>query len=139
LDDPEVKSQYTKIIRVADAINNAKGIGRTCFDGEPPLQDKDDDQPLQTNAFKPAPNPFAGETTILYTIAGTKAIPVSITVYDIAGRRVRTLETGMQQPGRRMAVWNGQDEHGIQAARGVYYIRANLGGQKFTSRVVLLR
>ena len=64
---------------------------------------------------------------------------MNITVYDIAGRRVRTLESGMQQPGRRMATWDGKDAHGIQAARGVYYIRANLGDQKFTSRVVLLR
>ncbi len=138
LDDSEVKSRYSQIIRVADSINNAIGIGTTCFDN--PQEEIETARPgTGTAAFKPTPNPFKGQMSILYTLTGVQAQNVEIAVYDIAGRRVRVLESGLRAPGNAIAVWDGRDDHGVQAARGVYYVRGRLGGQKFTSRVVLLR
>jgi hypothetical protein len=143
LEDSEVKSRYSEIIRVADSINNAIGIGATCFNFD---QDDDADDEAEASrpitrmaAFKPTPNPFKGRMSILYTLTGAQSQNVEIVVYDIAGRRVRVLENGLRTPGNSVTVWDGRDDHGVEAARGVYYVRGRLGDQKFTSRVVLLR
>ena len=139
LEDAEVKSRYSEIIRVADSINNAIGIGATCFNFQQNEEIEADRPITRMAAFKPTPNPFKGQMSILYTLTGAQAQSVEIVVYDIAGRRVRVLENGLRTPGNSVTVWDGRDDHGVQAARGVYYVRGRLGDQKFTSRVVLLR
>ncbi len=136
LEDPDVKGRYSEIIRVADSINNAIGIGTTCFDE---AQEEIEDSRPTMAAFKPTPNPFKGQMSILYTLTGAQAQNVEIVIYDIAGRRVRVLENGLRTPGNSITIWDGRDDHGVQAARGVYYVRGRIGGQKLTSRVVLLR
>ncbi len=67
------------------------------------------------------PNPFTSHTTIRY------AVPrhgyVTIGMYDLAGRRVRTLADAAQEPGYHHVTWDGSDDGGRQAASGVYLCR----------------
>jgi len=46
---------------------------------------------------------------------------VSLRVYDISGRNVRTLVQGRQGPGHYPVVWNGRDDRDQQLASGVYF------------------
>ena len=52
---------------------------------------------------------------------------VDIGVYDIAGRRVRTLARGPQSPGRHVTSWDGRDERGAEVRSGMYFVRVRIG------------
>lgn len=67
------------------------------------------------------PNPFNPRTVIRYSLA--RSGRVSIRIFDIAGRLVRTLVEGQRAAGWHEAVWNGKTSHGSDAASGVYFYR----------------
>jgi len=85
------------------------------------------------------PNPFSQATRLDFVISGSAAAPVKIDVFNVSGRLVRTLETGVMAPGQHSVTWNGRDAGGAQVGPGVYFIRANVGGESATSRVLRLR
>ncbi len=64
------------------------------------------------------PNPF-NSTTIL-TFAFDAPSQVSLTIYDVTGRRVRTLVRRTLQPGQHSIRWDGLDDQGRTVASGVY-------------------
>ncbi len=87
-----------------------------------------------------APNPFAAATSFAYEVAGAAGADVAITVYDVAGRRVRSLVAGAQATGRHTVTWDGRTDAGTPARRGVYFVRTRFaGGSAFTQRVLFLR
>ena len=67
------------------------------------------------------PNLFNPSTTIKYQIA--KDSRVSLTVYDILGQKVKTLENGLQQAGYYNITWDGTNDIGKKAAAGIYIYR----------------
>lgn len=67
------------------------------------------------------PNPFNPETTIAYRLP--QAASVELAVYDLSGRRVATIATGMKAAGAHAARWNGRDGAGNRVASGVYFYR----------------
>jgi flagellar hook assembly protein FlgD len=84
------------------------------------------------------PNPFNPSTTILYSLVtgGT----VDLTVYDVLGRRVRTLVTGWQATGSYRIGWSGHDVAGRPVATGVYFYRLTTPGTaQQTRRMVLVK
>jgi hypothetical protein len=83
------------------------------------------------------PNPFNPVTNISYSIAGRGH--VLVTVYDVTGRRVRTLVNEIQDPARYQINWDGRDDMGTELASGVYFIRFSSGEHRFAKKAVLLR
>ncbi len=67
------------------------------------------------------PNPFNPSTTIPYRLATTSAVQLDI--FDIAGRKVRTVLAERQEAGFRQATWDGRDERGVTVGAGVYLYR----------------
>jgi hypothetical protein len=84
-----------------------------------------------------SPNPFSKWTDIEYQLSARADI--SIKVYDLTGRSVKTLADGRLEPGCHRARWLGDDEEGKQVSGGVYFVRLRQGGQDLTRRAVLLR
>jgi glucose/arabinose dehydrogenase len=82
------------------------------------------------------PNPFAESTTITYTL--DRAAPVELAVYDVQGRRVRTLAAGMQPSGTHTQQWDGRDAQGTRLADGLYVYRLLLGTAIVASRQMVL-
>ena len=66
-----------------------------------------------------APNPFNPRATILYAVPDR--CPVSLVVFDVRGRKVRTLINETVDAGQHQAVFNGVDDHGHVLASGVYF------------------
>ena len=64
---------------------------------------------------------------------------VELGVYDINGRLVRTLHTGALSAGVHPFVWDARESSGRAAAAGVYWIRAQVGGEARTARTVIVR
>ena len=86
----------------------------------------------------PVPNPFNPTTTVAFELPTQNA--VSLHVFDLQGRLVRTLLSGEVVPqGRHEAVWDGRDASGRQAASGTYFFRLETGGQVETKRAVLVK
>ncbi|MEM6648248.1 MAG: T9SS type A sorting domain-containing protein [Bacteroidota bacterium] len=79
------------------------------------------------------PEPFSGQTTIRYEVINT--VPVQLTVYDLLGRRVRTLVDGTQEAGVYDVVFEASD-----LPTGTYFYRLEAAGYvSITRRMVLQR
>jgi len=84
------------------------------------------------------PNPFNPMTTIYFELP--EPATVSLRVYDISGRLVRSLLEGSALgAGRQDVVWNGKDDGGQQVATGVYFYHLNAGSFNETRRMVLVK
>jgi hypothetical protein len=83
------------------------------------------------------PNPFGAATTFALSLA--QAGPVSVTIFSVDGRRVRTLATGPWQPGQYRLTWDGRDENGGGVAAGVYFVQLAAPNVRSTRRIVYLR
>ena len=83
------------------------------------------------------PNPFT-ERTALH-LALPDAAQVSVEIYDISGRRVRTLESGVLPAGEHRVVWDRRDDRGREAASGIYFCRAIVGDWTDVRKVVLMK
>ena len=85
-------------------------------------------RPAQHRLGDSYPNPFNPAVTIPLDLA-TDAAKVSLTVYDVLGRRVRRVWQGPLGAGSHRFVWDGRDEQGKDVAAGVYIYQAEINGQ----------
>jgi len=69
------------------------------------------------------PNPFNPSTTLRYTVPEGEAKEVAIEIYAMRGRKVKTLFSGVREPGVYEVHWNGKDEHGVEVGAGIYLVR----------------
>jgi hypothetical protein len=83
------------------------------------------------------PNPFRASTEIRYSV--TAEGPVNLTVYDVAGRHVRTLYSGTRGPGSYVAAWDGRSDSGVRLGAGIYFLRGDVVGHRAFERLVLLK
>ncbi len=83
------------------------------------------------------PNPFSGSTKISFAIA--KNAPVSLKIYDISGKLVKTLVNANLKPGVYTYTWDGLDNHGRSVPAGVYFYRFDAKNYSSTKKLLLLR
>ena len=89
---------------------------------------------LQQNA----PNPFNPRTTISFELEQSQR--VSLRVFDLAGRLVRTLvDKETLEPRRYRREWNGRNEAGQLMAAGVYFYRLDTDRTSETRRMMLVK
>jgi hypothetical protein len=84
------------------------------------------------------PNPFNPTTVILYEVPEGGG-HVTLRIYDVGGRLVRTLIDGEQTPGEKRVTWHGRNEKGHNVATGVYFYRMTAPGFEKTRKMVLLQ
>ena len=85
------------------------------------------------------PNPFSSTTQFSYEVTDNQA-QVSVVVYNVAGRQVRTLVATSQPAGKYTITWDGRADDGTNVVRGVYFVRAMVAGQKSpVQRVLYIR
>ncbi len=92
---------------------------------------------IRTHLQAPAPNPFNPRTTLRFGLAETG--PVDLAIYDVGGRRVRTLVDGDLDAGEHELTWDGTDDLGRELSAGVYWMKLQAGGFDHAARVVRLR
>jgi len=64
---------------------------------------------------------------------------VNIAVFDILGRKVKTLVSEKQGPGYYSASWSGFDEKGRKVASGIYFVNFAIGGFRAYRKVLLVK
>jgi hypothetical protein len=83
-----------------------------------------------------SPNPFSGSTRIIYDVP--RPGPVSLAVFDVAGRRVRSLVGQVVLAGRHQVVWDAHDDGGRPVPAGLYYLRMSAGAYHGARKALLL-
>jgi predicted outer membrane repeat protein len=84
-----------------------------------------------------SPNPAGSATALVYTLP--VASPVSLGLYDMTGRLVRTLVAANQAQGEHRTVWDGRDGAGSLVGSGMYLCRLTAGSATLSTRVVVIR
>ncbi|MCD4829273.1 MAG: T9SS type A sorting domain-containing protein [Candidatus Cloacimonetes bacterium] len=87
------------------------------------------------------PNPFNPDTTIDFSLRGTEGMPVNaeLAVYNIRGRRVHTLHSGLIEPGNHSITWHGTDDNGRAVGSGIYFIRMQAGDHTEVRKAILMK
>jgi hypothetical protein len=103
------------------------------------------------------PNPFNPSTTIAFEIPdGTGTTPsnvsgpglsgsggsrraVSLVVYDIRGRRVRSLIESELRPGKHRVHWDGRNDRGVPVSSGIYLYTLRVKGVTTTRMMKVIR
>ena len=93
--------------------------------------------PAEFGLSQNVPNPFNPQTTIAYQLP--EASEVRLTVYNVAGQRIRTLVDETKEAGSYQVVWNGADEAGKSVAGGMYLYELRAGDFVQVQRMVLIR
>ena len=84
------------------------------------------------------PNPFNPRTVIAFNLDRPGA--VQLRIFDVAGRLVRTLQSGQVLPaGAHETAWEGRDDAGQPVAAGVYHCRLESGGRATVRRLTLIK
>jgi len=83
------------------------------------------------------PNPFNPTTTIEYSLQ--TRVDVTITVFDILGRRVKMIFDQTMPVGTHTAYWDGTDIDNNPVATGVYFYQIKAGDFVETKKMVLLK
>jgi hypothetical protein len=84
------------------------------------------------------PNPFNPETIIPYSLAARGK--VTIRIYDISGRCLRTLVDTVRDPGIHQARWGGELDSGGKAASSIYFYRITYpDGTMSAKKMAILR
>ena len=87
--------------------------------------------------YQNAPNPFNPTTTVWFSMA--EAGQVTVSIYDVQGRRVCLLVDEGRNAGVHQVTWDGRDNAGRVVASGVYICRMVTTNRAFVKRMLLVR
>ena len=83
------------------------------------------------------PNPSHGLTRLRFTLPG-EAMTVRLEIFDVEGRRVRSLDRGGLAAGEHLVNWDGRDDAGRALAAGQYLSRLNVDGRSLPGPKITL-
>jgi hypothetical protein len=93
------------------------------------------ESPLVTRLFDPAPNPGPGNTLIRYSLA-TETY-VTLRLFDLTGRNVRSLVNSAQKPGNYHVRISDFETGASRLGRGVYFVKLRTDDYQATRKLIL--
>ncbi len=93
--------------------------------------------PTAVEFAAPRPNPAANYATLRFAVP--REASVSLGVFDVSGRLVRQLASGVVNAGQHGLTWNLLDRNGQRVANGVYFARLAVDGQVRTQAISVAR
>ncbi len=111
-------------------------IVRIQITGETDVQ-QEEAVPLVTQLNPAYPNPFNPETMLSFTLKNSG--PAKLQVFDITGRRVKTVHDDYTEKGYHQFVWDGSSDEGRKAVSGIYFYRLITADYKEVRKVILLK
>ncbi|MBN2009000.1 SBBP repeat-containing protein [candidate division KSB1 bacterium] len=94
-------------------------------------------KPKQFNLPQNYPNPFNPETTICYSLEHPS--PFKLTIYNLRGQEVRTLENSHQNAGNYSLTWDATDENNSPVSSGIYMCRLKANAAILYNKMLLIR
>ncbi len=101
------------------------------------VEDHDEGAPALTRLVSSYPNPFNPQTRISFDLAVEG--PVEIAVFDVNGRLVRVVESGIRAAGSHQVVWDGTGSDSRDVPSGIYFCRLVTGRSAQTMNLLLVR
>jgi hypothetical protein len=83
------------------------------------------------------PNPFNAKTTIEYSIPYDSFVILNI--YNIIGKKVRSLTKDSVPEGRHLVVWDGTNDNGVLVSSGIYLYKLETAHTTIVKKILLLR
>ncbi|MCX5800005.1 MAG: T9SS type A sorting domain-containing protein [Candidatus Eisenbacteria bacterium] len=135
--DTPSDSCVVKIVAYDGSLNTAEDISDAIFTISSPMGVNPIAEVAKFGLLENHPNPFNPVTRIEFGL--DEQARVSLRIYDISGKVVRTLVQESMSAGRHNATWNGEDESGMAVASGIYVCRLEAGSKTALRKMVLLR
>ena len=107
------------------------------FELNPYSIDSPSNLPANFSLSQNYPNPFNPTTAIEFSLK--KAGDVKLSIYDILGRQIKSLQSGRMDVGTHSLIWNATDESGNLVTSGVYFYRLESSEGSLTKSMVLLK
>ena len=118
-----------------------------------PVTGNDDVQEISYagRLYQNYPNPFNPSTVISFEVPGTVvegrglrsgsggAVSVTLQIFDVNGRLVRTLVSEKLLPGKYSVMWDGRNDRGVMVTTGIYFYRLVTPQSVMTRKMVLIR
>ncbi len=92
---------------------------------------------LRTRLLQNTPNPMRAGTRIGFSLAQEDAVRLAI--FDVAGRRIRTLVDEVLPAGEFHIPWDGFNERGERVVPGIYFYRIETGTGTFSRKLIVMR
>lgn len=93
--------------------------------------------PSTTSLVAVYPNPFNPRTTIAFDLA--EAASAELAIFDLRGRLVRRLESGVRPSGHHRSIWDGLDDSGRAVPTGTYFCRLTTQRGSQTMKLTVAR
>jgi len=127
---------YYKVVAV-DVHDNPSDDSNEASVGAIPTGIGDRTPALSVLTVQNYPNPFGLNTAV--RIGLPAASQVTVSVFDVAGKRVATRELGVMAAGYQTLNFSGRDAAGQPLPSGVYFYRVTAGGEVATRKMVIQR
>jgi hypothetical protein len=101
------------------------------------IDDGPSDLPLTFELIGNYPNPFNATTSIQFTLNAAQEATLSI--YDVLGRKIKTLHSGILSAGSHSLTWNGTDQDNNPVASGIYFYNLDTSSGSYSKQMVLLK
>ncbi|HKK21567.1 MAG TPA: C25 family cysteine peptidase [candidate division Zixibacteria bacterium] len=101
------------------------------------VNESNDQLPRDFELAQNYPNPFNPSTTIGFSLPARSKVVLE--VFDVLGRRVRTLADGNYTSGRHEVVWDGETDSGSKVSSGIYFYRLQANAFSATKKMLLLK
>ena len=118
-------------------VSATNGPFKLTIDGAQLKANDSDLIPEEFALYANYPNPFNPYTTISYDLP--EQAQVTLGIYDLLGKKIKTLVNQSQDAGNKIAMWDGTDELGRQVSAGVYLYQIQAGDFSQTRKMVLLK
>jgi len=129
--------QLTYWVRARDVAGNWGAASAITVPSSGPYTLAVADAPEVDFLAAPTPNPVRGSAMIHFGLA--RAGEVRLELFDMAGRRVRSLAGGVLAAGPHFTQWDGRDQHGQRVTAGIYFLRLTTPSRTFDVRVATLK
>jgi hypothetical protein len=93
--------------------------------------------PLAFRLFASAPNPLSTSTRVAFDLPDVR--PVSLKIYSVDGRLVRSLVDQPMPAGHHAVTWDASDDHGRRVPSGVYLLKLEAGHARARHKLAVLR
>lgn len=129
------ENKYIFVTATDFAGNESDETARELY--SPPTGIGDLSPPVATRLQQNIPNPFNPTTTIRFDLATNTH--VTLRVYDVAGRLVRTLVDEELPRARHTVTWDARDGRGVRVTSGMYFYRLEAGEFEETKKMIVLK
>ncbi|MBN1894492.1 hypothetical protein JW906_08350, partial [bacterium] len=105
--------------------------------GKTGMQQPSSQIPEKYDLYQNYPNPFNPCTQVCFEIPDRGRIEVA--VYNMKGSRIRTLLSGIAEPGMHAVTWDGRDQNRRQVPSGLYFCRMEAKGYQKTIKMLFMK